>query len=231
MRKVIPIKERAILQKEISSSCPFCDNQDVDHFQIHHIDGNHENNEIGNLLLLCPTCHSKITKGDIRREEVEKIKADLMSQRHNLPKLQHQVAHQINNFNVSAPIENAVLGNGNNITFNVRKIQKSKYPNGCIGFDIQKANYISYLIDQYHKYKEFEVGKESMNYAIFPSNLKRQFKIGKTRTIYHVPITKFEELAKYIQARISNTMLAKINKTKDILTNYRSFEEYITLTK
>lgn len=64
-RKSIPLKTRAVLQKEINSKCPFCFNEDVEHFQIHHIDEDPSNNEHGNLLMLCANCHSKITKGDI----------------------------------------------------------------------------------------------------------------------------------------------------------------------
>ncbi|MBL1233206.1 MAG: HNH endonuclease [Flavobacteriales bacterium] len=67
-------KVRSILQQEINSTCPFCSNDEVGHFHIHHIDENPENNELSNLFLLCPTCHSKITKDDISRKEVEQTK-------------------------------------------------------------------------------------------------------------------------------------------------------------
>lgn len=76
-RKNIPAKTRAILQKEIKSICPICTNEDVEHFHIHHIDENPLNNELSNLLMLCPTCHSKITKGDITFDSVIIIKNDL----------------------------------------------------------------------------------------------------------------------------------------------------------
>lgn len=68
-------KVRSILQQDVNSTCPFCENNEVGYFQIHHIDENPENNKLSNLLLLCPTCHSKITKGDISRKEVEQVKA------------------------------------------------------------------------------------------------------------------------------------------------------------
>jgi len=55
-------KIRAELQKEIGSRCPFCINEEVGHFEIHHIDENNSNNVFENLLLLCSTCHSKFTK-------------------------------------------------------------------------------------------------------------------------------------------------------------------------
>ncbi|GMN11573.1 hypothetical protein MTsPCn9_25490 [Croceitalea sp. MTPC9] len=73
-KKRIPIpqktKVRAELQKEIDSVCPFCTNDDVGHFQIHHIDVDPSNNEFHNLLLVCPTCHSKISKEEIPKQEV-----------------------------------------------------------------------------------------------------------------------------------------------------------------
>ena len=31
--------------------------------EVHHIDNNHNNNQLDNLILLCPTCHRKITLG------------------------------------------------------------------------------------------------------------------------------------------------------------------------
>ena len=70
-------KVRAELQKEIHSKCPLCDNQDVGHFEIHHIDEDPSNNEIINLLLICPICHSKITKNDITLEMVKSVKEQL----------------------------------------------------------------------------------------------------------------------------------------------------------
>lgn len=73
-RKRISPKLRAELQKDINSQCPFCLDTQVGHFHIHHIDENPENNEHSNLIMVCPTCHSKITKGDIMVEQVREIK-------------------------------------------------------------------------------------------------------------------------------------------------------------
>jgi hypothetical protein len=67
-------KIRSVLQQQINSKCPFCGNTDVGHFEIHHIDENPNNHKIENLLLLCPICHSKITKKDILIDEVLKVK-------------------------------------------------------------------------------------------------------------------------------------------------------------
>jgi 5-methylcytosine-specific restriction endonuclease McrA len=70
-------KVRAVLQKEINNRCPFCPSEEVGHFEIHHIDENPGNNTTSNLMLVCPTCHSKINKGDIKKEAVAKRKKQL----------------------------------------------------------------------------------------------------------------------------------------------------------
>tara|TARA_R110002072_G_scaffold287464_6_gene453186 strand:- start:2628 stop:3380 length:753 start_codon:yes stop_codon:yes gene_type:complete len=80
-RKYIPEKVKRILQKEINSECPFCDNTDVDHFQVHHIDEDSSNDFPDNLLMLCAICHSKITKGDITQAEVLIVKKQLPQQK------------------------------------------------------------------------------------------------------------------------------------------------------
>lgn len=212
-------KIRAELQKQNDSICPFCDNDDVGHFQIHHIDHDPSNNDVNNLLLLCPNCHSKITKGDISDSEVIKKKKELLSKTSKF----NRTSTKATNFN--SHVDTAIIGDNNviNITQSKKK-PTQKYPPGCIGYEEIKANYISLLIDRYNEYKKYEVGKENVTYAIFSSHLKKKFKIGATRTIYNLPVEKFGELAYYIQSRIDNTKLAKIKGKNH--KNYSSFEEY-----
>ncbi len=111
-------KVRSLLQKEVNSSCPFCNNQDVGHFQIHHIDENPSNNEMSNLILLCPTCHSKITKGDISKQEVIEIKSMFLT-KHEI----ECVAITIDSNNCSWEVYENVKN-----AFKDRGIDKSPYP-------------------------------------------------------------------------------------------------------
>lgn len=220
-RKRIPKenKVRAELQKEVNSVCPFCNSEDVGHFEIHHIDEDPSNNDINNLLLLCPLCHSKITKGDITNIEVFKKKLELVTTSNSNKKADN---HPIT---FSSSVGNAIIGNNNNISIKEsKKVSKPKYPEGCIGYDTTKANYIGHLIKRYNEYKEYEVGKGKMNYATFGAALKKEFKIAPTRTIYNVSIDRFEELVAYIQGRIDKTKLAKIKGKEH--KNYSSFEKY-----
>jgi hypothetical protein len=211
-------KVRAELQKEIGSVCPFCDNTEVGHFEIHHIDDNPANNDHRNLILLCPICHSKITKGDISQMEVLKKKIDILTNgsKTNNPK------GKVINFN--SKIGNAIVGDNNQISIKQTKKVVEKYPLGCLGYDTVKANYVGHLIQRYNEYKESEVGKGNVKYGIFGSILKKQFKIGATRTIYNLPIERFEELVSFIQNRIDTTKLGRINKSKH--KNYSSFDDF-----
>lgn len=213
------------LQAEIASRCPFCGSADVDHFQFHHIDEQPQNNDPTNLLMLCPTCHSKITKGDISRADVEVAKR----QRERERSPGGSAVGNVVNFN--REVGSAVVGDNNTVTVNVKQnAKKTKYPPGCVGANNTKANYISYLITRYHEYKEWEVGKENMNYAIFQSGLKKKFKIGKTRTLYNIPEERFSELAAEIQTRIDGTVLANVKRSKGQPRNYVTFEEYTSET-
>lgn len=220
-RSNVPEKIRAGLQQEIDSTCPFCMNTDVGHFQVHHIDENPSNNDVENLLMLCPCCHSKITKGDIPQVKVRGIKRALLDAG---DVRRRPASTQTNNFQGS--VENSVVGIGNKVTIKtIRKAPKQKYPPGCIGFDVVKANYISYLIRRYHDFKEWEVGKNNMRYQIFPSQLKRQFKIGSQRTIYNAPEFQFKAICQYIQGRIHKTKLARTKK--GVRKLFQDFDEYV----
>ena len=219
-RKSIPVRVRAALQQEIGSVCPFCENSDVEHFEVHHVDEDHGNDDRANLLMLCPLCHSKITKGDISMDEVKHRKRELTAGS-AAPKKASNVIQ------FTGKVGNAIVGDNNVVSIrNVTKKTKQKYPEGSIGFDNLRANYLGYLVGKYNEYKEWELGKDGMNYATFPALLKRQLKLGPSRTIYNAPIEQFDSLIQYVQKRIDGTVLAKVKKSKGQLKNYSSLDEY-----
>lgn len=95
----------------------------------------------------------------------------------------------------------------NTTIVNQKSSTKRPYPSDCIGSDTNKANYISYLIEKYHKCKEWEIGKENMKYFIFPNRIKAHFKIGRNRTYNHIPISRFDEVVEFIIDNIKRTKL------------------------
>ncbi len=124
----------------------------------------------------------------------------------------------------NAAIANAIVGDNNTISIKQNKSVKQKYPPGCIGSEIVMTNYVSHLIQRFNEYKEYELGKGKVHYAVFSSLLKKQFKIGPTRSLYHLPEGKFADLVSYIQFRIDGTKLARIKGKAH--KNYSTFEEY-----
>lgn len=56
------IHYRARAFQEYEHKCTNCGwNEDADILEVHHIDENRENNDLKNLMILCPICHRKLT--------------------------------------------------------------------------------------------------------------------------------------------------------------------------
>jgi 5-methylcytosine-specific restriction endonuclease McrA len=68
--------EKRVFQ-EASSKCAFCPEAEVVSLQIHHIDGAPSNNAFENLILVCASCHTKITSSIISEEAVRLKKRQL----------------------------------------------------------------------------------------------------------------------------------------------------------
>lgn len=55
---------RKLAFSNYTHECAVCKwHEDEDVLQVHHIDNNRNNNDISNLIILCPTCHFKLTIG------------------------------------------------------------------------------------------------------------------------------------------------------------------------
>ena len=65
-RAPIPADVRNRVLERAGQKCQKCGKSI--HLKIHHIDRNPSNNNPGNLIVLCPTCHSEADTGAIRKE-------------------------------------------------------------------------------------------------------------------------------------------------------------------
>ena len=219
-RKNPPPRIRALLQKEIDSQCPFCKSQEVDAFEAHHLNEKPDDGRFENLLMVCPTCHAKITAGTIPVNEVYQKKIELMvAQKRKAEQSQDKSsAPKVSMKDVGI----GIVGDHNNVTTKTIKKQVVKYPPDCIGSDSTKANYISYLIKRYNEFAKWK--RDDFRYEVFNSHLKKLFKVGPQRTVYNIPLTRFEELVDYIQYRIADTRLGRIKRSSQRL--FQSFAEY-----
>lgn len=173
-------KVRAILQQENNSKCPNCESTEVGHFEIHHIDENPNNNSMENLILLCPICHSKITKKDILIEEVKKWKNNLVNRNADIQFISVTIdsencgwepyenianAFQVVTLKSLFPIFNFSLINNSNKTILLTNIVvKSKHlPIGLLGPDIQLPSILRPIITYKIKLPD---NKETVNTAL-----------------------------------------------------------------
>ena len=69
----VSIKRSLLIECGYKCSVPQCSTQ-WPTLQQHHIDGNPANNEIGNILMLCPNHHQMVTSGHIDRASCEILK-------------------------------------------------------------------------------------------------------------------------------------------------------------
>ena len=105
-----------------------------------------------------------------------------------------------------------------------RKSRATVYPEGCIGADLPKRNYVKYLVERYHHYREADAGfgrKEKLRYAVLFKNIEAKFKAPT----YFIPENRFEELVDYLHARIDGTILGRRNNSRGV-RNFESFDEY-----
>ena len=82
-RKAIPEIVKKKLFQETGSKCPNCQEADVAALQIHHIQplAQGGNDDEGNLIVLCSTCHSKVTAGEISEIDILRLKILLMKRK------------------------------------------------------------------------------------------------------------------------------------------------------
>lgn len=116
---------------------------------------------------------------------------------------------------------------GDRVNVRVSKTAKrpASYPEGCIGADLARRNYVKYLVERYHEFREADVrfGRtDRFHYAVLFKNIEAKFKAPT----YFIPEARFPELVDYLHERIDNTILGRVNGKRGI-PNYESFDEYV----
>jgi hypothetical protein len=99
------------------------------------------------------------------------------------------------------------------------------YPEGSIGAHIAKRNYIKYLVERYHRCREADAnsgGAVNFQYSTLFMNIESKFKAPT----YFIAESRFGEVVDFLQNRIDNTLLGRLNRKRGI-SNYESFDEYM----
>ena len=215
----INTRTRKLVFQEALSHCPFCGESDVDVLDICHIDSRSNGGAVDpqNLILACATCHRKIDSGQISIAHVLATKRTLagntppVSSRNPAPRKTNVLDFRGRNSGVVA----------NEVKITTARAVKLHPPDGVIGSDADRRSYIKRLIDRYNDFKRSEV-REEMDFRMIYAAITREFKCKWE----FVPVTRFDELAAYLQRRIDGTILGKVQKKKGTRT-YSTFEEFL----
>lgn len=223
-RTAIPSRTTKLIFQEAESRCVFCEESEVAALEIHHI----VSVEIGgtngpeNLILVCSTCHSKITQGVISQNDVIERKRALI---YGEPK-RRRISHPSNVISIDGHVSRSIVAN--TVRFPAKTTLKMQHPLGCVGANIHMKNYLQYLIKRYSDFRKGDVSfgafghAQKFHYAEIYRSIESKFK-AKT---FFVPEERFQEECDYVRQRIDRTILGKRNMAKGI-PNYRSFREFL----
>jgi hypothetical protein len=216
----INTRTRKLVFQEALSHCPFCGESDVDVLDVCHIDsrGNGGAVDPENLILACATCHRKIDSGQISIAHVLATKRTLaggtppVSPRNPAPRKTNVLDFRGRTSGVVA----------NEVKITTSRAVKLHPPDGVIGSDADRRSYIKRLIDRYNDFKRSEMG-DDMDFRMIYAAITREFKCKWE----FVPLSRFDELAAYLQRRVDGTIVGKVQKKKGG-RNYSTFEEFLT---
>lgn len=99
-------------------------------------------------------------------------------------------------------------------------------PEGSLGLDLHKKNYITYLSKRYGEWKQIQFDREGngekFNWASHNKSLMNRYHASG---INYIPIAHFDELSEYLKGRIDKTIFGKSQKSKG-RRNYSTIEEH-----
>jgi len=212
------LKQKQLLQ-EADSQCPFCGDRDVSTIEFHHIDGDPSDNDLRNLIVVCSSCHTRITKGIISEADIVTKKKELYRTSQSQPS-RGQAAVNVN-------ITSSTFHG--DIAQNITKISGVKaprivHPPGSIGANLSMKGYVDYLIGRYFDYRKADrsYGRNiRFSHAVIHKNIERKFG-AKT---FFLPEHAFRNLVEYLTRHIDNTIQGKRNQSGGV-PNYHGFEEH-----
>jgi hypothetical protein len=186
-----------------------------------------ERQSFSNLLLLCSTHHT-IIDADVTKYSVEYLQA--MKAAHNptanievqpIDAMRADRLLKKYDIQVNGPVTIQNIG-AQTLNFNGPKYSRPRIipPMTVVGGSPIHRRYISHLLKRYKEFASKQSGR-TFKHAII-------FRVIETRfgaTWEWVEINRFDEFAEFIQERIDNTLIGKLNRSKGT-PNYSSFERY-----
>jgi len=218
-RNAIPALKQKQLLQEANSQCPFCGDRDVSAIEFHHMDNDPSNNDLGNLIIVCSSCHSRITKGVISEADVFTKKRELYwTSQSRLKDSQAKF-----NVNITSSTFHGDIAQ-NIIKISGMKAPRLVHPPGSIGANLAMKGYVDYLVRRYFDYRKADRSygrNKNFSHAVLHKNIEREFG-AKT---FFLPEYTCIKLVEYLTRHIDNTIQGKKNRSMGI-PNYHDFETH-----
>lgn len=214
---------------EAGGKCPWCDDQRKllpSEAEIHHIDGDRNNNSLENLILTCRNHHGQIGGSLIPMWEVM-LKKTCLSNPGTLERLGLQPVNSKPVIEAKEKVKRPVVGGANSgiaaETINnsgtmAGTIKFSKPPKGPVhvaGSLVTSADhysYVDYLIKRLSHYRSWRPGAKGP--ADNPGAVRKIFEREMGRLPKDYPLERFNDAVGYLIAKIEKTALGKMGKAK-----------------
>jgi hypothetical protein len=216
--------EKRVFQ-QAGAVCAFCPEHEIASLQVHHIDGDPSNNILDNLLVVCATCHTKIT-GYVISE------ADVRAKKREVEWLHTQRANRQPAAAAAAAVNVSINGStfkgdiAQNITKIVtRRAPRVVHPSGSLGADLNRKGYIDYLLTRYFDWRNADKSwgsKRPFNHAEIHRTIQSEF----GHKTFFMPVEYFDRLVNFLHFRIDRTILGR-NNTSRGKANYHSYEQHL----
>jgi hypothetical protein len=207
--------------QQAGSVCGFCPEHEIASLQVHHIDSDPSNNVLENLLVVCATCHTKITGGLISEADVRTKKREV-EWRHG-QRTAHTPTAAVNVSITSSSFRGDVAQNLTKIVAASRP--RIAHPLGSLGADLRKKGYVDYLLTRYFQYRKAD-GSYGSRRPFSHAEIHRTIQSEFGHKTFFMPAEFFERLVQFLQSRINRTILGRNNSSKHV-PNYHSYEEHL----
>lgn len=211
-----------IARERAAHRCVFCGESDAAHLDL--VPAGGATDDLNDLLLVCTDCADQVSRGEIAPAEMRRARARLGAPVRMLGAPNDPVPRQSLNFTGTA--NGSMIANAINVRGDAKPSAKMAHPPGSIGADLDRKNYIAYLVDRYNEFgsagRTSYGQKGEFHHGVIHENVRRKFK-AKT---YFIPVERFDDLVSYLRGRIDATIQGKRNRSRG-RGSYSSYESHV----
>lgn len=227
-RKPVSKTTEKLIYQQAGSRCSFCGFGEIAALDIHHITYRSDNgpDDPANLILVCKNCHARVHSGAIPEAEVRRVKASQGAIIHRMPGVPTPASPPSNVVSIAGDATGSIIANHLTIRTNGKLKGPMSYPAGSIGADLLRKNYVAYLAGRYNEFRSAGLAsygqKGTHHHGAIHTQIKSRFKAAGT---YFVPVERFDELVRFLHARIDQTIQGRRNGARGDRA-YQSFDEF-----